>query len=378
MEYFDTGWGHRVWVGQVSPAIELLRSWQTELPSMRSVEAFGVDHGSGVYLGGAGGLWKYRPDGIPVGRVGGWGGTGDKRDAPESLILRASGVVIDAAGSVRVLDKEAGRVLQFSHTPAPFADVPYWHWATAAIGAAVGAGIVAGYDDGLYRPELAVTRDQMAAYIARGLEAPSGEAVLADWVPADPQDFADVPTDHWAYTHIEYCVENGVVAGYEDGLYHPEYEVTRDQMAVYAARSMVAPSGETGLADYVPADPRNFPDVPSTGLGDDGAEPFWAYRYVEYCVEQGVVDGYPDGHYHPEYVVPRDQMAVYVARAFGLLDWDKWGTVGVLKKPASGNSSKSLRTRSPVETQFAPRTRQSCTRGDFFSTPTVTCLRGRK
>jgi hypothetical protein len=309
MEHFDTGWGCRVWVGQVSPSIELLRSWQTDLPSMRLVEAFGVDHGSGVYLGGAGGLWKYRPDGMPVGRVGGWGGTGDQRDAPESLILRTSGVVIDAAGSVRVLDKEAGRVLQFSYTPAPFSDVPYWHWAKDEVAAAVGAGIVAGYEDGLYHPELAVTRDQMAVYIARALEAPSGEAVLADWVPADPQDFPDVPSDHWAYTHIEYCVENGVVTGYEDGTYHPEYEVTRDQMAVYVARSLVAPSGEAGLADYVPADPRNFLDVP---------EDFWAYTHIEYCVENGVVQGYEDGHYHPQIVVTRDQMAVYVARASGL------------------------------------------------------------
>jgi hypothetical protein len=31
------------------------------------------------------------------------------------------------------------------------------------------------------------------------------------------------------------------------------------------------------------------------------------------------VAGYPDGLYHPEVVVTRDQMAVYVARAFGLL-----------------------------------------------------------
>ena len=90
-------------------------------------------------------------------------------------------------------------------------------------------------------------------------------------------------------------------------------------MAVYIARAMVAPSGEAALADYVPAAPRNFPEVPATGYGDDGAEPFWAYTHIEYCVEHGVVQGYDhDGRYHPEWDVTRDQMAVYVARAFGL------------------------------------------------------------
>jgi len=31
-----------------------------------------------------------------------------------------------------------------------------------------------------------------------------------------------------------------------------------------------------------------------------------------------VVNGYDDGNYHPEIAVTRDQMAVYVARAFEL------------------------------------------------------------
>ncbi len=101
-----------------------------------------------------------------------------------------------------------------------------------------------------------------------------------------------------------------IVEGHGDGAYCPGWSVTRDQMAVYVARSMVAPTGEAALADYVPADPRNFPDV---------ASDFWAYKHVEYCVENGVVQGYEDGHYHPDYVVTRDQMAAYVARAFGLL-----------------------------------------------------------
>ncbi len=80
-------------------------------------------------------------------------------------------------------------------------------------------------------------------------------------------------------------------------------------MAVYVARALVAPTGEAALADWVPAAPRNFPDVPDT---------FWAYIHIEYCVENGVVQGYPDGNYHPGNVVTRDQMAVYIARAFEL------------------------------------------------------------
>jgi hypothetical protein len=186
-----------------------------------------------------------------------------------------------------------------------FPDVPLDFWAYKAIKGCVDAGIVAGYGDGLYHPEVAVTRDQMAVYISRALAG--GDDNVPEFT--DTPTFPDVSEGSWALDYVEYAVSQNVVAGYEDGTYHPEYEVTRDQMAVYVARSLVAPTGEAALADYVPADPRNFPDV---------ASDFWAYRHVEYCVENGVVAGYLDGLYHPEFVVTRDQMAVYVARAFGL------------------------------------------------------------
>jgi hypothetical protein len=186
-----------------------------------------------------------------------------------------------------------------------FADVPFYFWARNDIYAAARAGIVQGYPDGTYQPSTPVSREQMAVYISRALAG--GDQNVPEFTGAP--SFPDVGPEHWAFDYVEHAVAQSVVGGYEDGCYHPEYEVTRDQMAVYVARALVAPSGEAGLASYVPASPRGFPDVTSD---------FWAYRHVEYCVENGVVQGYADGYYHPDYVVTRDQMAVYVARAFGL------------------------------------------------------------
>jgi hypothetical protein len=145
----------------------------------------------------------------------------------------------------------------------------------------------------------------MAAYISRAVAG--GDDSVPEF--SETPTFPDVGTTHWALKYIEYAADQGVVAGYDDGSYQPGAEVMRDQMAVYVARAMVAPSGEAGLADYVPADPRNFSDVPSD---------FWAYKHIEYCVEHGVVQGYDDGLYHPDWTVTRDQMAVYVCRAFDL------------------------------------------------------------
>jgi hypothetical protein len=184
-----------------------------------------------------------------------------------------------------------------------FSDVPIDHWASDAVERATEAGVVTGYGDGSYHPSEVVTRAQMAVYVVRALAG--GDAN----VPADPAtaSFPDVSSGYWAYRYIEYAARENVVGGYRDGTYQPESAVDRGQMAAYIARALVAPRGDVGLP--APTPPATFADV---GVG------FWAYRQIEYCASQGVVTGYWDGTYRPDNPVTRDQMAVYVTRAFGL------------------------------------------------------------
>ena len=188
---------------------------------------------------------------------------------------------------------------------AEFGDIPQGFWAFDQVGACVAAGIVAGYDDGMYHPGNPVSRDQMAAYIARAI------ACGDDNVPAytGTPTFPDVASDHWALRYVQYAVAHEVVGGYDDGSYHPSDPVDRGQMAVFIARAMAGGDGNVPAYTGSPS----FPDV------DSG---FWAYKYIQYIADdkRNVTQGYPDGLYHPETVVSRDQMAVYVARAFALLD----------------------------------------------------------
>ena len=185
-----------------------------------------------------------------------------------------------------------------------FPDVPLTHWAYYDINACLNGGIVTGYPNGDYRPAETVTRDQMAVYISRALA--DGDANIPTG-PANPS-FPDVPTDHWAYKCIEYAKASTIVQGYWNG-YQPDRTVDRAQMAVYIARSIVEPTGEAGLEDYVPPTTPHFPDLPTD---------HWAYKHIEYCFEEGVVQGLPSGYYRPAWPVDRAQMAVYMNRAFAL------------------------------------------------------------
>jgi hypothetical protein len=241
---------------------------------------------SGQYDYGANVTLEPLPDSCT--RFGGWSGDLVGMGNPATVTLDGDKSIVATFDPVEVLN-----------------DVACDFWAAREIAACFYEGIVAGYPDGGYHPELTVTRDQMAVYISRALAGGDGN------VPAPVGDptFTDVAADHWAYKYIEYAVANHIVQGYAEGDYRPANPVTRDQMAVYVARAMVDPTGEDGLSGYTPPSSASFPDVPAG---------FWSYKHIEYCVAQGVVKGYTDGRYHPEVAVTRDQMAVYIARAFGL------------------------------------------------------------
>jgi len=190
---------------------------------------------------------------------------------------------------------------------ATFSDVLSDHWAFEQVEACAAAGIVAGFDDGTYRPSLPVDRASMAVYISRALAG--GD----EYVPTAPATatFSDVPTDHWAYKYVEYAADQTIVGGYDDDTYRPAVQVTRDQMAVFIARAVVTPTGRPDLPSYTPPETATFSDV---------ATDHWAYKYIEYIAQASVAvsQGYDDGTYRPDVVVTRDQMAVYVQRAFKL------------------------------------------------------------
>jgi len=184
---------------------------------------------------------------------------------------------------------------------APSGAAPFW--AFHEIEACYRAGIVGGYPDGLYHPENPISRDQMAVYAARAI-AGGDENVPDDYLIAS---FTDVPMDFWAFRHVEYAAELGVIKGYTDGSYQPGQTVDRGAMAVYIARSIIDPIGEDSNL-FRPAVP-TFEDVPTE---------YWSYAHIEFCYAEGVVQGFEDGLYHPDITVTRDQMAVYVSRAFDL------------------------------------------------------------
>jgi hypothetical protein len=90
-------------------------------------------------------------------------------------------------------------------------------------------GIVRGYADDSYRPSQQVTRDQIAALLARWLEL--------DLDPGAQDAFTDI-TGNAHRTSINALAEVGIARGAGDGRYGPKHPLVRDQAASLLVRAL--------------------------------------------------------------------------------------------------------------------------------------------
>lgn len=100
--------------------------------------------------------------------------------------------------------------------------------------------LMIGDDKGNFNPDKAITRAEAATIIvrAKGLEDAAAGAKGAT-------QFTDVATDHWASGYINLGFQNGIIAGYGDGTFGPENDVTYEQIT----KMIVAALGYTPMAD---------------------------------------------------------------------------------------------------------------------------------
>ncbi len=91
-----------------------------------------------------------------------------------------------------------------------------------AIDSLTSLGIIHGYEDSTFRPDLPVRRDEMAklVYTTYTTSIDAGDGVVT---------FPDVPANSWAKGYISWCAGKKIVGGYEDGTFKPEGNVTYDE-----------------------------------------------------------------------------------------------------------------------------------------------------
>ena len=96
-----------------------------------------------------------------------------------------------------------------------------------AVAAMVERGVLEGFEDGSFRPNETLTREQGAkiiVYLCIGKDD-------AQKLSCDEAPFSDVSADRWSAPCIAWCVDHGILHGYGDGNYGPSNLLTGDQYA---------------------------------------------------------------------------------------------------------------------------------------------------
>lgn len=104
--------------------------------------------------------------------------------------------------------------------------------------------------------------------------------------------YPDVPADEWYAQAVQDCQTYGLMDGTPEGTFQPSQLLTRAVVAEALYRLAGRPDSQG---------PQPFTDVPPNHINADAIR--WAYQTC-------VVNGYPDGTFHPEDPIRREEIAV--------------------------------------------------------------------
>ena len=113
---------------------------------------------------------------------------------------------------------------------AGFADVSN-EWYATAVNWAASVGVVNGYEDSTFRPNTAITREQLAAILMNYAQY-KGQDVSAR---ADLNGYTDQPST-WAEEAMQWAVAEELITGVTNDELQPQSSATRAQVAAILQR----------------------------------------------------------------------------------------------------------------------------------------------
>ena len=140
---------------------------------------------------------------------------------PEGKITRAEVATI----YFRMLTDESRT--KFWSQSNSYSDVKAGDWFNNAVSTLSNAGIIAGYEDGSFRPNGYITRAEFATIAARFFDVTYNGKDL----------FPDI-SGHWAKDYINQAANKGFVNGYEDGTFKPDRNITRAEAVTLVNRTL--------------------------------------------------------------------------------------------------------------------------------------------
>lgn len=150
-----------------------------------------------------------------------------------------------------------------------FSDVASGDWFNVTVSSLAQMGVIAGYEDGSFRPNAPITRAEFAA-IATRFFAERG-------VTYNEGLFADITGDEWFADVVAAAAERGLLGGYPDGTVRPNATITRAESCAVVNRTLdrrpdakhLLPAGEMRVWPDNPADGWYYADMQEATNGHE-------------------------------------------------------------------------------------------------------------
>ncbi|MEH2160161.1 MAG: fasciclin domain-containing protein [Nostoc sp.] len=191
-----------------------------------------------------------------------------------------------------------------SATPTPtsrvnLSDVSSDYWASPFIQALADNSVIAGFPDGSFRPNQAVTRAEFAALIQKAFPSQNRVRQLS------AGGFRDVPAGYWATSVIQYAYETGFLAGYPGNVFKPSEQIPRVQAIVALTSGLGLTASSTGSSTDL-----------STYYTDASNIPGYAVASVTSATQSNIVVNYPDvKQLNPQQPLTRAEAAALLYQA---------------------------------------------------------------
>ena len=164
--------------------------------------------------------WALEAIGYAKGK--GWmNGRTDGNFYPKDKLTRAEFATIIA----RVLNLEAYSAKEYNYTDSK------GHWAEKYINLVTVSGYMNGYEDGSFKPEKNITREEVAKVLAN-MKLKDGINIQVSKV-----SFNDIDASNWSYDAVTQIAKYGIIKGYEDGSFKPKKDISREEMAAILMRA---------------------------------------------------------------------------------------------------------------------------------------------
>lgn len=150
-----------------------------------------------------------------------------------------------------------------------FSDVASGDWFNVTVSSLAQMGVIAGYEDGSFRPNAPITRAEFAA-IATRFFAERG-------VTYNEGLFADITGDEWFADVVAAAADRGLLGGYPDGTVRPNATITRAESCAVVNRTLdrrpdakhLLPTGEMRVWPDNPADGWYYADMQEATNGHE-------------------------------------------------------------------------------------------------------------